>query len=715
MSAEGPGRPQAPGIAARVLDPRVLPVLLGVGLRLARLLEARATDPLYDRPLLDSAWYDELARSFLSGGLVQPEAFTQAPLYGASLALVYGALGLLGVEGTATPVFVLQVLLSGLMIGLGARLGQAVAGRAGAWTAGLALALDPVLILYDSVLLGTSLNVLLGTASALALHRVWNERRAAWPHLGLGLLLGLATTGRANLLLGLPLLVGLFGVDALRGQRARLAPLLLALGMSLPVGLCLAHNLAADGTPALVTTGGGVNLYRGNNALFSTAAVQDFRLPAEPAALAKKAALVASIEAQRPLSPAEVDRYWTGRALAAWRAEPLRLVGLTLRKVSQVLSSASASDNFDADGLRARSRVLRWLPSLWGPVVALGLVGLWREGRRREAAPLLLLLVTGVGSVALFFALDRYRLPLFAVFGAFAGAALWPSPAGGDEETARTRTPRARAIRGLAALGLGAFFALPPTSRLQPWNLLVPARPSERCAIDQHVFRAPEVEAEYGSAVWELLHGDRNTAEAGFRAAFTADPGHTAAGVNLSYLLLQRGDPTGAAAVASRVVEVDPCDDKAWANLAAARLRTGSARGAVEAAERAVSIDRYDPGARLLLAQSSFAAGDRLSARREAAWLSRWDPTEPAGHALLARLELLLGNYTVAVQVLEAALPRCPGEAELHGMLAVARFGAGDRAGAAQALEAALRLPGGPTNEWVKAAGSALQGPPPSP
>ncbi len=506
MSVEGPGRPRAPGLAARVLDPCVLPVLLGLGLRLARLLEARATDPLYDRPLLDSAWYDELARSFLQGGLLQPEAFTQAPLYGAFLALVYGALGLLGVEATATPVFLLQVLLSGLMIGLGARLGQAVGGRAGAWTAGLALALDPVLILYDSVLLGTSLNVLLGTASALVLQRVWNERRAAWPHLGLGLLLGLATTGRANLLLGLPLLVGLFGVDALRGQRARLAPLLLALGMSLPVGLCLAHNLAADGTPALVTTGGGINLYRGNNPLFTTAAVQDFRLPAEPGALAKKAALVASIEAQRPLSPAEVDRYWTGRALSAWKAEPLRMIGLTLRKASQVLSSASASDNFDADGLRAHSRVLRWLPSLWGPVVALGLVGLWRAGRRREAAPLLLLLVTGVGSVALFFALDRYRLPLFSVFAAFAGAALSPTPDGaGDAASARAPGPRALAIRGLAALGLGAFFALPPTSPLQPWNLLVPARPNDRCAIDQHVFRAPEVEAEYLDMVRDVV------------------------------------------------------------------------------------------------------------------------------------------------------------------------------------------------------------------
>ena len=57
-------------------------------------------------------------------------------------------------------------------------------------------------------------------------------------------------------------------------------------------------------------------------------------------------------------------------------------------------------------------------------MVSLGLAGVVAKARAREHAPLLVLLVTGIGGIALFFVVARYRVPLVPLWAAYSGAAL---------------------------------------------------------------------------------------------------------------------------------------------------------------------------------------------------------------------------------------------------------------------------------------------------
>src|SRR5204862_2713117 len=87
----------------------VVSTLVAAALRLARLLEARASDPFYATHLFDAAFYDEMAKKIVAGGLDLPAPFLVAPLYGYFVAGVYRVFGT-----DPTPVYAIQVVLGSI-------------------------------------------------------------------------------------------------------------------------------------------------------------------------------------------------------------------------------------------------------------------------------------------------------------------------------------------------------------------------------------------------------------------------------------------------------------------------------------------------------------------------------------------------------------------------------------------------------------------------
>ncbi len=691
-------------------------LLVGLSLRAARLWEAPQVDPLYAINLLDSAFYDQMATSILAGEGASEGPFLMAPLYGYFLAAIYALREALGWEGPGL-VFAVQGALGAATAGMAALLGGRAGGRVGAWTAGLLTAVYPVAILYDGKLLSVTLATTLATLGALGLVRLWDRlgqgEAARSLALGTGLALGFATLARGNLLISLPFVLSLLGWRAARAPGGGLAAALLVLGMMAPLSWSFAHN-AAQGSPALVSVNGGVNLYRGNNPYFVDDAVEPFRLPAERDALAQRSRLVASIAVDRALTPREADQYWTGRALAYWRSDPLRYVSLFLRKTTQVLGWREIGDNIDHEDLLRQSRVLGWIPPLYGPMVALALVALVARTRSRERrlqdAPLVVLLLTGVGSVALFFVVARYRLPFVPLWATFAGAGL-----AAGLELLRSGE-RARAARGaVAVLALGALLGLSPLSAVFPWNWLAPANPRPECLIDPHVLRSPDVENGYRLAFDAMMQGRTVEAEQQVRDVTIRDPGHTPAGVVYAYLLMQRGEFAAAATEAARVAKVDPCEEKAWFNLGNALLRQGRLQAALGALHKATELDPYDTASMTALGQAWLAVGREVEARKVLQFSVRWDAEDWQARALLARVTLKEAKPNEAAKLLDEALLLNPDEIDLWALRGLAALGLGDLEGAETALiqgEATQRKhPDRPTDPILDALRKAIDAP----
>lgn len=625
-----------------------------------------------------------MARALRQGGLTGP--YLMAPLYGYFLAGLYALRDLLGMTGPGL-IFGVQALLGASTAGMCALLGGRTGGRLGAWFAGLLGAIYPVAILYDAKLLSVTLATWLATLGALALLRLWDQLAEGRPGgllaLGAGLLLGLATVARGNLLLSMPLVLGLILWRGWRVSGGRRAALLLTLGLALPLSATYAHN-AAQGSPALVSVNGGINLYRGNNPYFVDEAIEPFHLPAEKDALARRSRLVASVESDRALSPSESDRYWIRRTLATWGSEPLRYTALLLRKTVQVLGWREISDNIDEDHLQRLSPSLRWIPPLYGPLVALGLVGMVariRRGRIIEDAPLLALLITGVLSVALFFVVARYRLPLVPLWLAFSAGGLRLLV---DELRARHLAPALKL--GAATVVTAGLLALSPLSTVFVWNWLAPENPRPECLVDPHVLRAPEVEDAYRLAFDAMMHGDSSGAERQVRDVILRDPGHVPAEVMLSYLLMQRGDYADAAIEAAKAAKLDPCKDKAWFNLGNALANQGKGSAALGAFHKAVELDPYDPDAHTALGQTWLALGNADEAKKALEYSVRWAPDDWKARSLMARIYLKSSQPGDAAELLDEALLVAPEQVSLWGLRGLAALGQGDLEGAQETL-----------------------------
>lgn len=390
---------------------------LALAFRLVVLLQTART-PFLEVANIDSASYDAWARELVSTGWWPTRNFYQSPFYAYFLGALYAVFG----DGPWAPRIV-QVVLGSLTPVLTYGIGTRLFSRRAGLVAGLLTCFYGPLVLEEVTLNKTSLLIVTAVAGVAAYLR-YGPAAHAGGLAGAGLLFGLTIVGVAQWLLAFAALaVYLPWLAAARPRRAR------TIAVATFVGACLllvapvvAWNSRLGGGLVLTSGGAGLNLFSGNNERATG-------LPSSPPGLRdipeyeeEDARRLAERDIGRPLTSAEVDRYWSSRAWAFIRDHPGDWLALLGRKLTVLWNAYEVPDNYHYAFMRAH-----FIPALWvavtlavvGPLALVGtLLPFWR---RRGVTAFYLVWLAYLVTPLVYYVRGRYRLPLAPFLAVLAG------------------------------------------------------------------------------------------------------------------------------------------------------------------------------------------------------------------------------------------------------------------------------------------------------
>ncbi len=572
-------------------------------LRLLYLLDA-ADNPFLDALGLDARYYDLRAREILEEGLVGDEAYFMGPLYPHLLAAVYGIAG-----RNLTVVRILQAMIGAFVPVLLYRIGVRLFPPAVALTAALVALFYGPLIFYTGTILYATLAVSL---------ILWILDRLSLPpekigagHLVLtGILFGLASVGKGNLVLFLPF--ALYGI-ARRGKGGGWSlrrPAVLLAGFLVVIGAATARNHAASGDLVFLTSNGGLNFYIGNGPESSGAYEKPKGLdvdhdPAGTALLEKQVG--------RSLTPTQVSAEWRRRATDWIAANPAAEAKLLLRKAIFFFSTFEIPQIESYRFQMRYSPMIRLLHVPFGLIAPLGLAGVFLFRRRGVFFPLSFLFAYAV-SIILFFVLTRYRLPVVPVLILFAAALLARLIEAGRRRDAGGTLRTAAVVLPFFFLCNFNFYRISPATG--------------------------DAQSHYRLGIIAQSRGDREEALHRYRRSIELDPEYERSRLNLGELLAVTGRGAEAETQFREAIRIDGDYPKAYLNLGTLLYRSGRIDEGREALERAVRLDPEYGKAWLHLAALSLLTarpGGEEHAARAIEYLSPEDPVRPLAAEFRAR------------------------------------------------------------------------------
>jgi hypothetical protein len=196
------------------------------------------------------------------------------------------------------------------------------------------------------------------------------------------------------------------------------------LGVVVTIAPVTLRNHAASGGWTLISSQGGVTFYQGNNPGANGSYSVVPGLSGDPLAQASEAERIASAARGRPLSAAEVDRYWYELGWDFLIADPANAAALWGRKLAFWLGSDELSMEYVLTAERSVHPSLWLMPMPFGVLLGAALLAVRRRWLFGKAALLSLVLLANLITVLIFFFASRYRLPsvpllcLFAAEGA---------------------------------------------------------------------------------------------------------------------------------------------------------------------------------------------------------------------------------------------------------------------------------------------------------
>jgi 4-amino-4-deoxy-L-arabinose transferase-like glycosyltransferase len=405
-----PRPPVPPALDALLFEHRVpIVVLFAVALIVRALLLAGISGtPFFEVGNIDSIGYQRWATRIAEGAWWPTGTFYQSPLYAYFLATLYTVVGV----GSWSPRIV-QIVLGSASPVLAYAIGTRLFDRRVGWIAGVALALYGPLILEEITFSKTTLLVVTSLAG-FAIY-LW---RAPWGDLrGLavaGVLFGVSVIGVGQWLLPFAALAAWTPMMCERLPRARRLRATIAFAAGgLAVILPLVVWNSANGGGLVLTSGdAGLNFYTGNNERATG-------LPASPPGLRNTPQYeeadgrrLAERAVGRPLSPAEVSRYWSSQGVAWIRQHPGDWVDLLWKKLLTLWNGFEISDNYHYAFMRAHFLPLLYGAVTFGLVAPLALVGaampFWR---RRDVTALYVVSFGYLATLLLFYVRGRYRIP----------------------------------------------------------------------------------------------------------------------------------------------------------------------------------------------------------------------------------------------------------------------------------------------------------------
>ncbi|MBD3366610.1 MAG: tetratricopeptide repeat protein [Candidatus Eisenbacteria bacterium] len=415
--------------------PEALIAALAAIVRIVYLLQVHE-HPLFQAVTGDPALYRRQALDILSGNVVPPHAyFHSSPLYPWFLAAVTAvSQNLDAVRGTQIAVGIVTVLL--IM-----RLTRTAFSRPASLVSGVFAALYVPFIFFEAELLEITLVLVFVAGTLVALLSAARHLGAAGAddapsRSGLaraacaGLLLGLASLGKPNLLLFAPIGgvwlatrgFGRFG--SLKGGRRTgwlPAGLLVFLVTGLTILPATIHNARVEGDLIPVSSNGGINLWIGNH----EGATGMFGVPPEMRLdLRRASAEVAERAVGRDLSAGEVSDFWAGRAVSFVQEQPGAWARLTAWKFALFWNHYEIPNHYHLGFVKEFAPVLRLPVGTFAVVAPLGLLGLLLTWRRKATPLFVAFALAFMASVLPFFITGRYRLAIVIVLIPAAGAAV---------------------------------------------------------------------------------------------------------------------------------------------------------------------------------------------------------------------------------------------------------------------------------------------------
>ncbi|MBI3492016.1 MAG: tetratricopeptide repeat protein [Acidobacteria bacterium] len=657
--------------------------------RLIHVWQLRAS-PYFSILLGDSHGYDEWAQQIARGDWFGHEVFYQAPLYPYVLGAIYAVAG-----RSLLVVRIIQALIGSASCAL---LGLAAArlfSKKASLAAGLMLALYAPAIFFDGLLQKSVLDVFF---VCLAL---WLIARS-YVFFGLGLASGGLSLTRENALVFVVViaiwLVARPGEPF--GARARSLAVFLA-GLALVLVPVAARNYRVGGGFYVTTSQFGPNFYIGNNPN-ADGTYQSLR-PGRgaPEYERQDATELAEHAAGRHLTPAEVSRYWTDRALDFITGRPVAWVKLMARKTALLWNATEMVDTESQESHAEWSWPLRLLGPIghFGVIVPLALLGLvvtW--GDRSRLVILHALLAAYASSVVLFYVFGRYRYPLVPLLLLFASAAVAGMPA-----MARTRRVPG-SIATLTALLVAVIVTNWPIlssalMRAVTENNLGTALQAEQ-RLDEamaHYQRAIALRADYAPVYSNMAtalraKGRLNEAVAAYERALALQPDFPDAHYNLANALLDEGRTDEAIAHFETALQSIPGSVDVHTNLGTALAAKGRADEAIKEFRRALEIDPASAQAHRDLGDLLAASGQQAEAIDHLRRATALQPSDAAAHYDLAGALLDAQQLDEAIAEFRAALRIDPNSVEAHNNLGIALGSLGRMDEALAEFEAALKL-----------------------
>lgn len=295
----------------------------------------------------------------------------------------------------------LQALLSGIGCWLIYRLGRQLFDERVGLVAAALMAAYAYFVFFAAALMTQTFFILaLLAALTMAIDAVRAPAPGRW--LGLGLVLGIGTLLRQNLLLFAPLLLA-WAAWSCRGRMRWPAPLAALLGMALCIAPWTVYNYRVFGDFLLLNSNGGFFLYSSNHPSHGTRF--------DPNHVAPRPAHV------HGLAEPAMDRALAREALAMIRAEPGRFLALSWSRVSEYFRWLPDRRSSLLSNLARLFSFTLYLPfMLWGLLLS--------YRRWNVLAPLLMYVAFETVMHLSSWAAPRYRLPSDAVMMLFAALAV---------------------------------------------------------------------------------------------------------------------------------------------------------------------------------------------------------------------------------------------------------------------------------------------------
>ena len=501
--------------------------------------------PFGQAPIIDERSYVEWGRAVAAGDLVGQKVFYQDPLYPYFLGVCF-ALS----NGSLLFARLVQALLGVVTVYLLFLLGCRLFGRREGYLSALIMALYGAAYFYTVILIKASLTVALSAAACLLAAMAVDSGKLRH-FLGLGLLLGLLVLLRGNFLALIPvaLIWALAAGQALPPRKRLVQALLLLAGIGLPLAPVTVRNYLVGGEFVLTTSQGGPNFYIGNSPYANGTYPGIPFVRFDPRYEGADFKAEAERRAGRPLSPAQVSRFWFRQSAAFIRQQPAAALRLLGHKARLMFNAHEIPDNYHFRFMRTH-----FIPALWLALIGYGmllgpaLAGMaFSAGRDPRIWFLILFGAVYALSVIAFFVVSRYRMPLVPVLAVFSAHFMVRVL-----EAVKQRKLRPLLAGLLAAAAVTVLAYLPTFESSQPYadsyNLVGAA------LNDQGRF---DLAVDY------------------YTRAVALAPQSAYIRYNLGVALLNKGDPARAAEALRRAGELDPQNAEIWDKLAVALERQG--------------------------------------------------------------------------------------------------------------------------------------------